>query len=184
MSIFLEQCFQKMNQGEVIAAYKGNIDSTIISRTLEDIELKLEEFDVQNLVKKKLYNVLVEALQNLYHHVDTPQSIDSKEIETSNFGIFTLNKQEEGFKISTGNFILKDRVDDIKGRIDKINSLSAEELKKFYKLVLNNQQFSEKGGGGLGLIDMARKTGNNLKYDFFDYNDKFLFFSLTLFINF
>ncbi|MDD2195640.1 MAG: SiaB family protein kinase [Bacteroidales bacterium] len=184
MSLFLEQCFEKMNQGEVIVAYKGNIDSNLIANTLSMVELKLENFDVQNIIKKKLYNVLVESLQNLYHHVDTPLDEGIDDETKSNFGVFILNKFDNGFRISTGNFVHKDKVEIIKGKIDKINALSAEELKEFYKFVLNNQKFSEKGGGGLGLIDMARKTGNKLQYNFFDYNKTYLFFNLTVFINF
>ncbi len=183
MSLFLEQCFEKMNQGEVVVAYKGNIDADLIANTLSLVEQKLENSDVHNNIRKKLYNVLVEGLQNLYHHVDTPIDDSNDEHIKSNFGIFILNRQEHGFRISTGNFVHKDKVTPIKEKIDKINSLSAEELKEFYKFVLNNQKFSEKGGGGLGLIDMARKTGNKLEYNFFDYNNSYLFFNLTVFIN-
>ncbi|MDD4385943.1 MAG: SiaB family protein kinase, partial [Bacteroidales bacterium] len=150
MSLFLEQCFNKMNQGEVLVAYKGNIDADLIANTLKMVELKLENSDVQNNIKKKLYNVLVEGLQNLYHHVDTPLDEVQDDETKSNFGIFILNRLDNGFRISTGNFVHKDKVSIIKKKIDKINSLSAEELKEFYKFVLNNQMFSEKGGGGLG----------------------------------
>jgi hypothetical protein len=70
----------------------------------------------------------------------------------------------------------------LKEKIDKINSLSKDELKDFYKFVLNNQTFSEKGGGGLGLIDMARKTGNKLEYQFSSFNPEFDFFNLNVLI--
>lgn len=185
MSVFLDQCYEKMNQGEVLVAYKGSIEADVIANTLSMVELKLENSEVQTSIKKKLYNVLVESLQNLYHHVDTPDDKFDNDSETkSNYGIFILNKLDDGFRISTGNFIQNNKVPVIKEKIDKINSLSAEELKDFYKFVLNNQKFSEKGGGGLGLIDMARKTGNKLEYHFFEYNKEYDFFNLTVLINF
>ncbi len=184
MSFFLDQCYDMMNQGEVVVAYKGSIEADVIASTLSLVELKLEKSSIHNSIKKKLYNVLVESLQNLYHHVDTPLSEnEDKEDCKSNYGIFILNQQEDSFRISTGNFIRHDKIPIIKEKIDKINSLSTEELKDFYKFVLNNQKFSEKGGGGLGLIDMARKTGNKLEYKFFDYNKDFDFFNLTVLIN-
>jgi len=157
MSLFLDQCYEQMNQGEVLVAYKGTIGADVIANTLSMVELKLENSDVHNSIKKKLYNVLVESLQNLYHHVDTPMgNFDNDSDTKSNYGIFILNESENTFRISTGNFIQNDKIPAIKEKIDKINSLSAEELKDFYKFVLNNQKFSEKGGGGLGLIDMAQ----------------------------
>jgi len=180
MSFFLNECYARMNQGEVIVAYKGSINAEVISNTLSLIESKLEETTEQTSVKKKLYNVLVESLQNLFHHVDAINGVDDTE---NNFGAFVLSRYNEGYRISTGNFIRADKSKVLKEKIDKINSLSKEELKDFYKFVLNNQSFSEKGGGGLGLIDIARKTGNKLDYNFYDFNKDFEFFNLNVFIN-
>ncbi|MFP4557092.1 MAG: SiaB family protein kinase [Bacteroidales bacterium] len=182
MSFFLDQCYEQMNQGEVIVAYKGTIGADVIANTLSLVELKLENMDIHNSIRKKLYNVLVESLQNLFHHVDTPKQ-ENKDGSNSNYGIFILSRIEEGFRISTGNFVHQNKISAIKEKIDKINSLSSEELKDFYKFVLNNQKFSEKGGGGLGLIDMARKTGNKISYTFFDYNQDYYFFNMTVLIN-
>lgn len=180
MSFFLNECYSRMNQGEVIVAYKGCISAEIISNTLNLVETKLDESVEQTLVRKKLYNVLVESLQNLYHHVDAiPDASESED----NYGAFVLSKINDGFRISTGNFVKSDKAKILKEKIDKINSLSKEELKDFYKFVLNNQSFSEKGGGGLGLIDIARKTGNKLEYNFYDYNKDYDFFNLNVFIN-
>ncbi|MDX9770073.1 MAG: SiaB family protein kinase [Tenuifilaceae bacterium] len=184
MSKFLDECFEQMNQGEVVVSYRGSINADVIADTLGLVEAKLEDTEIHNSIKKKLYNVLVEGLQNLYHHVDMPKELTSQEHPESNFGVFIISKLPETFRISTGNFVQKNRIDDIKEKIDKINSLSSEELKDFYKFVLNNQKFSEKGGGGLGLIDIARKTGNKLEYNFFRYNDQYYFFNLTVYINF
>ncbi len=180
MSFFLDQCFEYMNQGEVIVAYKGSIGADIIANTLNLVESKIDDTVQQNSTRKKLYNVLVESLQNLYHHVDAPEEMREGD---SNYGVFILSKVSVGFRISTGNFVKREKSSMLKEKIDKINSLSSDELKDFYKFVLNNQKFSEKGGGGLGLIDMARKTGNSLDYRFFDYNNEFDFFTLNLLIN-
>ena len=64
--------------------------------------------------------------------------------------------------------------------LDEINKLSKEELKDYYKAVLNNGQMSAKGGGGLGMIDIARKTGQKLKYNFMPIDDMYSFFSLNI----
>lgn len=183
MTQFIDSCFEKMTQGEVLISYKGPINADIIADTLNLVEAKLENSDIHNSIKKKLYNVLVEGLQNLYHHVDMPDELIQDNDSESNFGIFIINLLPDSFRISTGNFVQQNRINTIKEKIDKINSLSSEELKDFYKFVLNNQKFSEKGGGGLGLIDIARKTSNKLEYDFYKYNESYYFFNLTVFIN-
>ena len=60
---------------------------------------------------------------------------------------------------------------------------SKEELKDEYKNILNNQKMSTKGGGGLGLVDIARKTGNKLGYMFHNFDEKYYFFSLDISIS-
>jgi hypothetical protein len=42
---------------------------------------------------------------------------------------------------------------------------------------------SAKGGGGLGLVDIVRKTGNKLNYLFAKYNDEYSFFYLDILVN-
>jgi hypothetical protein len=48
---------------------------------------------------------------------------------------------------------------------------------------LNHQRISAKGGGGLGLVDIARKTGNKLEYSFVVYNRYYSFFYLDILVN-
>jgi len=47
-------------------------------------------------------------------------------------------------------------------------------------MVLNNGEMSDKGGGGLGMIDIARKTGEKLNYNFMPVDDSYSFFSLNI----
>ena len=49
-----------------------------------------------------------------------------------------------------------------------------------YKFILNHQKLSAKGGGGLGLVDIARKTGNKLSYQFQNFNNAYYFFNLDI----
>ena len=48
------------------------------------------------------------------------------------------------------------------------------------KKVLNNEEFSEKGGGGLGMIDVAKKAGSDLRYSFFEFDEKYSFFEFKV----
>jgi hypothetical protein len=45
---------------------------------------------------------------------------------------------------------------------------------------LNNGELSEKGGGGLGLIDIAKKSRNKLQYSFREIDEDYSFFTLTV----
>jgi hypothetical protein len=179
MSFNVDERYAKMNKGEVLLSYKGSITAELITNVLGVVETKLDHVIDQSSTKKKIYNVLVESLQNLYHHVDDlPDSIGGG--MDVHFGIFVISKINEAYEIRTGNFIKNDKIKKLKERLDKIKSLSKDELKELYKFVLNNQKFSDKGGGGLGLIDIARRTDGRINFEFDHYNEEYSFFYLSV----
>ena len=182
MSFDINEYYSRLNGGDVLMAFKGSISSELISNVLEVVESRMDEYRESSKIRKKVYNVLVESLQNLYHHIEVLPEEMHKEFDDK-FGILVVSRQDDKYKISTGNFIGQDKVDVLRNKIDKINSMSRDELKDMYKFILNHQRLSEKGGGGLGLVDIARKTGNQLDYTFEKYDDAYYFFNLDVFID-
>lgn len=183
MSFDVHEYYSQLDGGNVLLAYKGSITTDLINNVLEQIEVKMESVDEEPKVRKKVYNVLVESLQNLYHHVEElPEKFKDRDKFDSKFGVLVIAKENEAIKISCGNFITSEKIKFLKDKIDKINSLSKDELKDMYKFILNHQKLSAKGGGGLGLVDIARKTGNKLEYTFQHYEDDYYFFNLDVFI--
>ena len=182
MSFDINEYYSRLNGGDVLIAFKGSITSELISNVLEVVESRMDEFSESSKIRKKVYNVLVESLQNLYHHIEVlPEEMKSE--FDDKFGILVVSRAENRYKISTGNFIGQSKVDVLRNKIDKINSMSRDELKDMYKFILNHQRLSEKGGGGLGLVDIARKTGNQLDYTFEKFDDTYYFFNLDVFID-
>jgi hypothetical protein len=182
MSFNVENYFNNQSNGNVILYYKGNVDSEVINQVLDTVEDKLVQVNEQSKLRKKVYNVLVESLQNLYHHVDrVPEDFEDQSAEK--YGILAVEKVDEGYKIMTGNFVRTDNVEKLEEKIKRINRSSHEEIKELYKFILNHQRISAKGGGGLGLVDIARKTGNKLEYSFQEYNEKYSFFYLNILVN-
>jgi hypothetical protein len=179
MSFNLQEYYSNLSKGDVILAYKGSITSELINDILEGVEQKLEDADADSKLRKKIYNILVESLQNLFHHIEVAHEGVEEKLDPK-FGILAVIKENDIYKVTTGNFINARRIKFLKEKIDKINSLSKDELKDMYKFILNHQKLSAKGGGGLGLVDIARKSGNKLEYEFFNYNDNYYFFDLTI----
>ena len=97
--------------------------------------------------------------------------------------MLAVKKVDTGYRIITGNFVHIDNIEKLEEKIKRINRSSHEEIKELYKFILNHQRISAKGGGGLGLVDIARKTGNKLEYSFRRYNDTYSFFYLDILVN-
>ena len=182
MSFNLENYFSDLSDGNTILYYKGNVDSDVINHVLDTVEDKMVEVNEQSKLRKKVYNVLVESLQNLYHHVDRVPS-DFEDQTSERFGLLVVKKVNNGYRIITGNFVHAENIEKLEEKIKRINRSSHEEIKELYKFILNHQRISAKGGGGLGLVDIARKTGNKLEYSFKKYDNYYSFFYLDILVN-
>ncbi|MCU0359802.1 MAG: SiaB family protein kinase [Bacteroidia bacterium] len=170
--------YDKMERNNILLSFKGEITSELLTSILQIMENKMDNLQEEPKMKKKVYNVLVECLQNLYHHMD--EVAEKEENEKNSSAIFTIGKSGEKYNIITGNYILNENIGGLKKRLDEVNSLNKEELKEYYKKVLNNGEMSLKGGGGLGMIDIARKTGEKLEYNFLEIDNKVSFFTLNI----
>lgn|SRR5690554_725781 len=168
---------EKMNEDNIILSFKGGITSELLTSILQIVESKMETLNESSKVRKRVYSILVEVLQNLYHHMDE-EKINLQ--DKYNDAIFILGRKEDFYVIHTGNYLKKDKVHALQKRLEKINSLDKDELKMYYKEVLNNGLMSDKGGGGLGMIDIARKSRHKLDFNFQDMDNTHSFFSLNI----
>ena len=180
MMLDIYDFYDKMERNNIILSFKGNITSELLTSILQIMESKMDNLQEEPKMKKKVYNVLVECLQNLYHHMDDIMPISTEGNEVKKSAIFMIGRESNHYTIITGNYILSRNVNMLKTRLDEINLMSKDELKDYYKLVLNNGEMSDKGGGGLGMIDIARKSGQKLNYNFVPIDDKNYFFSLNV----
>jgi hypothetical protein len=158
---------------KIILVYEGEFTQEITKSVLSMAEKNMETLNEDTSIKKKVFNVMVECLQNICKHSEE----FSPENTMFNTAVFTIGKENNEYRIATGNVIYNDRVEKLKNKIDNINGLDKEGLKELYKNALSASELSEKGGAGLGFIDMARKSGQKLDYTFIKIDDQISFFS-------
>ncbi len=181
MSFDLSDWYKNNSKENSLFSYLGTISESKISDILDEIEDILVKNGEKTKILKRVYYIAVETLQNLYHHSDKPDLSQANGTAIENNIIFIFNdKVSEKYQIITGNFIKRNNIRVLKERIDQLNFLSKEEVRVLYKLILNNEQFSEKGGGGLGMIDLVKRTGNNLSYNFYNFDKEYIFFTLRI----
>lgn len=166
-----------MERKNIMLSFKGDMSTDLLTSILQLIENKLDRFGESPKVKKRMFNILVECLQNLHHHIDIPRNINSENTPSI---IVMVAKNVTGYSIITGNFIFEDNADVLKSRLEEINAMSKDEIKQLYKSVLADGKMSEKGGGGLGMIDIARRSGEKLDFGFVPFENGSSFFSLNV----
>ena len=140
MSFNIENYFSDQPKDNIILSYKGNVDSDVINHVLDSVEEKMVAADEHPKLRKKVYNVLVESLQNLYHHVDkVPEDFED---QSEKYGLLVVRKVSEGYRIVTGNFVQAENMEKLEEKIKRINRSTHEEIKELYKFILNHQRIS------------------------------------------
>jgi len=163
-----------MINNNLILVYEGEFTQEITKSVLSMAEKNMESIGEDSSIKRKVFSVMVECLQNIVRHSDTLP----KDIHDLHSAIFMIGKEKDKYVVVSGNPIKSENVTSLKDKLERINSLDKEGLKALYKEIIKNTSISEKGGAGLGLVDMARKSGRNLEFSFENMNGGFSFFSL------
>jgi hypothetical protein len=71
-------------------------------------------------------------------------------------------------------------IEHLREKIEKMNAMTPEQLRAYYQEMLSVAELSEKGGAGLGILDMARKSRMPLEYEFIPIDDNYSFFILAI----
>ncbi|MDX9725071.1 MAG: SiaB family protein kinase [Bacteroidales bacterium] len=148
----------KVAQRGLLFAFRGDVNdkNSLSLLTLLENEMKEDAFSFTG--RKRLFMYVLENLQNIVKHGEHKKD--------GHMSLVTYSKTDDGYRIVTGNLIAAAQVDSLDRKLRKVTSLDAEGIKALYKQILRTSEFSEKGGAGLGLIEMAAKTGNKLEYGF------------------
>ena len=163
-----------MVDNQLLLAYKDQINEETSDQLISMVDSKMGNFDEEKKIKKKVFNVLVECLQNVSRHAEPNKG---KDHESS---ILLIGRDETSFFIITGNMMNTDKTEELKEKLDQINQFSPAELRHKYKDLMNKMEFSTKGGAGLGLMDIARKSMSKFEYDFRKLGDKKSYFTLKV----
>ncbi len=159
--------------------YEGEITHQITKAFTSLAENKMDSYSEDTNMKKKVFHVMVECLQNLSKHAEDVKILKNKGYAGN--GIFIIGRvgpDNEDYHILTGNVIDNSSVPELEAFLDNINNLDRDGLKELYKKQMLEGTLSEKGGAGLGLIDIARKTGEKLDYSFIKIDEKKSFYTL------
>ncbi len=102
----LYNIYLNMEKDNIILSFKGDITKDLLSSVYQIIEVRLENDNQDPKRKKKFFHVLVECLQNMYHHMEALQTTDNEhDADFNSSAIFVIGRtgQEHNYSITTGN---------------------------------------------------------------------------------
>lgn len=156
---------------KIIVSHIGELDQDKVNTISTLVETQMEYLGVSKSAVKKIFNIVIETLQNICLHGE-------KDHNGYQMTYFMIGKSGNEFTIFSGNIVTSQVAERLNKRLNNIRSLNDSDLKKQYMDVLSNGELSAKGGAGLGFLTIALKSGNNIDFEFEMLNKEYSLFSL------
>ncbi len=148
-----------MSDNELLLAYRDHITESTIQQLLTLTEMRLMQSGEEKKLRKRIFNILVECLQNIVNH---GESGTGQEEEIAS--LLLLGRSDSDIFIITGNRIRNANIPALEDKIKEINAWKHEDMRDIYSERLGSSTYSDKGGAGLGLLDIYKRSGNKLEY--------------------
>lgn len=157
--------YDELIENGISVVYIGQFTHQVVKMFTEKNEEEMETSNEQKQVRRRVHHSLVEILQNMQKHSTEFQT----EFSLVN-GLFMLGRKDGIYYIMTANKVNKKDIARLTSALECVNNATKEELNAMYKKQLREGTISDRGGAGLGLIDIARKTDGKLEYLFIPVN--------------
>jgi hypothetical protein len=156
----LKRFFTPSPDMDIILAFQGSFSQEVIVSLGDMLKNELSGIVNPGLVNKS-FGIYVEMAQNIMHY-----SLEKKSGPASGIGNIMVARSAKTILIVTSNLISTTQMDEINRRVKEINKMDNQELKNVY-LIKRKQQLKENTlGAGLGLLDIARRSTNQLGLGF------------------
>lgn len=169
----------EMSKYGVIMNFTGPFSQGIIEEIGEALRSYLETRMNSRGRIYKVFSVFIEQTQNMKNYaLGLANHQEQEEILLS--GILNIGVKDDVFFVTSGNYVKKQDVDALREKIETIKKYSREELAQAYKEKLRSTDTETEMIAGIGLLDMARKSTQEIVYDFKEINNEYNFFTLMI----
>lgn len=156
---------------KIIVSHIGELDQDKVNTISTLVETQMEYLGVSKSAIKKIFNIVIEMLQNICIHGE-------KDNNGYQMTYFIIGKNSNEYTLFSGNIVSSVVAERLNKRLNAIKSMNDSDLKKQYMDVLSNGELSSKGGAGLGFLTIALKSNNEIDFDFEVLNKEYSLFSL------
>jgi len=161
--------FSSMRSKNIVASYIGIFDRNILITLGKNFKSTLLDDLTQ---AKRFFKIFIELASNIAYYSR------EKNDQSQGIGTIIIKENQGKFEITAGNLVNINDKEKLSSKIDLINYLEREDLRKLKRKFLNEP--SEKNNGNIGLVQIALVSHYPLKYKFFDLGNNEFFFLLTI----
>ncbi len=157
----------------LLLSHFGDFDQSKNDNSLKMTEAAILDSGEKRQHMKRVCNLLIEMLQNISLH-------GARDRNGHMHAFLIVSKTPKSYKLFTSNLVLAEDIISLDSRMKELLKLDESALRKLYIEILCNEEFSHKGGAGLGLITVAKRAEQNLRYRIHEIDENFGYFQMEV----
>ncbi|HEY8403742.1 MAG TPA: SiaB family protein kinase [Flavobacteriales bacterium] len=151
----------------------GNFNPSKIESAIKLTESLILEIGDKRQTMKRFCSLFIEILQNISLHA-------ARDRNDQMHAFVVISRGKNSYRLVAGNLVLNVDTQALVQRIDELNEMDATALRRLYIETLCNDEFSAKGGAGLGLLTVAKKIDGKINYDIIPVDSSFNYFRMEV----
>ena len=172
----LFQLREQFSHEGIMMCFNGPFSHSIIEEIGTAIRNHLAAENIARIAVQDVFAVYIEMAQNTRNYMQ----MRSIPLTDAGSATIVIAKRGETYAVTSGNVILKEDINELSSRIDRINSLDPDGLKRLVRQQLRSKLPAGSLGAGIGLMEMAKRTAGKLAYTIRDIDERHAFFTLTV----
>ena len=172
MDLFLLR--EQFTKEGILMCFNGPFSHSIIEEMGNAIKNYLAAENIARMAVQDVFAVYIEMTQNARNYMV------SKQIPTEDTGSATIliSRLGDSYAVTSGNVVLKEDIEALVARIETINALEPDALKKAIRQQLRCEPQPGALGAGIGLMEMAKRSPSKLEFSIREINERYSFFTL------
>lgn len=172
----LFQLREQFSKDGIMMCFNGPFSHSIIEEIGTAIRNHLAAEQMTPMAVQDVFAIYIEMTQNARNYL-TLKNVSKVDAGSATI---VIARQGESYIVTSGNIIRDEDMADLGHRIDTINALDRDALKKAIRRQLRNSTENGAQGAGIGLMEMAKRSTDKLIYTFKHIDSEYGFFTLIV----
>jgi hypothetical protein len=170
---------EQLRENGILISFSGSFSHSIIEELGTAVKKYLESSESKKPAMMDVFSVYIEAAQNVRNYSERQLAAGATKADLD-ANIVVIARHDEHYQIYAGNAVATGDVPVLTARLERLAGMDKTELKALYKEQLRKERGPDDGGAGLGLIEMARRASEPLRYTFTPIDNGTTYFSLCV----
>lgn len=167
---------QIMIEDNIIFSFSGMISQDVVDFLIQGISKQLENDGNDKTTVRSMFTITIEMLQNIMSYSNSKVIENGTNYSSDGIVVIGFNEEKQKYYVVSSNEINPEDKEKLINKIDLVNSLDSQELRKLLRDKLRSAEDKHDRGAGVGFIEMAKRSTEKLEYRFEEINGKVYFY--------